>query len=88
MTLLLTCKEFVDGISDFIDDDIAPDLRERLQKHISECPNCWVVYDTTKKTIQVFKGMEAQPLPEDVRSRLVQAVEKRMAAGGAGAKQE
>jgi anti-sigma factor (TIGR02949 family) len=81
---LLTCKEFVDGISDFIDDDIAPELRERLQKHISECPNCWVVYDTTKKTIQVFKGMEAQPLPEDVRSRLMQALERRIAADQAG----
>jgi anti-sigma factor (TIGR02949 family) len=88
MTLLLTCKEFVDGISDFIDDDIAPDLRERLQKHISECPNCWVVYDTTKKTIQVFKGMEAQPLPEDVRSRLMQAVEKRIEMGDTPAKPE
>ena len=84
---MLTCKEFVDGISDFIDDDIAPELRERLHNHISECPNCWVVYDTTKKTIQVFKGMEAQQLPEDVRSRLMQAVERRMAAGGA-AKQD
>jgi anti-sigma factor (TIGR02949 family) len=82
---LLTCKEFVDGISDFIDDDIAPELREKLQKHISECPNCWVVYDTTKKTIQVFKGMDAQPLPDDVRSRLMRAVEKRIAADQASA---
>lgn len=81
---MLTCKEFVDGISDFIDDDIDPELRERLQKHISECPNCWVVYDTTKKTIQVFKGMDAQPLPEDVRSRLMKAVERRMAADPTG----
>ena len=85
---MLTCKEFVDGISDFIDDDIAPDLREKLQKHISECPNCWVVHDTTKKTIQVYKGMEAQPLPEDVHSRLMKAIEKRMAMGGAAAKPE
>jgi hypothetical protein len=43
-----------------------------------------VVYDTTKKTIQVFKGMEAQPLPEDVRSRLMQALERRIAADQAG----
>jgi len=80
---LLTCKEFVDGISDFIDGDIAPELRERLQNHISECPNCWVVYDTTKKTIQIYKGMELQPLPEDVHQRLMQALERRMAARGA-----
>jgi anti-sigma factor (TIGR02949 family) len=78
---LLTCKEFVDGISDFIDDDVAPELREKLQKHISECPNCWVVYNTTKKTIQVYKGMEAQPLPDDVRERLMKAIEKRIASG-------
>ena len=77
---MLTCKEFVDGISDFIDDDIAPDLRERLQKHISECPNCWVIADTTKKTVQIYKGMEPYPIPGDVEARLMAALKKKMAA--------
>jgi hypothetical protein len=80
MTSLLTCKEFLDGISDFIDDDVSPEVRQKLQKHIDECPNCWVVYNTTKKTIQVYKGMEEQNIPGDIHRRLLAAIENRIAA--------
>ncbi len=47
---------------------------------MNECPNCFVIVDTTKKTLQVYKGMEPQTIPEDVRSRLWQALERKMAA--------
>jgi len=44
-------------------------------------PNCFVVSDTTKKTIQVFRGLEAQPIPEDVHCRLMAALQRKRAAG-------
>jgi hypothetical protein len=51
-----------------------------LERHITECPNCWVIADTTRKTIQIYKGMEPYPIPADVEGRLMQALEKKMAA--------
>jgi hypothetical protein len=39
-----------------------------------------VIADTTKKTIRIYKGMEPQPIPADVESRLMAALEKRIAA--------
>jgi hypothetical protein len=39
-----------------------------------------VIADTTRKTIQIYKGMEPYPIPPDVESRLMQALEKKMAA--------
>ena len=54
--------------------------RREVEQHLAECPNCWVVCDTTRKTIQVFKGMQSCTIPEDVHSRLMAAVERRMAA--------
>jgi hypothetical protein len=39
-----------------------------------------VVLDTTKRTIQVYKGIEAQPIPEEIHLRLMRAVDKRSAA--------
>jgi hypothetical protein len=45
-----------------------------------ECPNCWVVCDTAKKTIRVYKGMEPHPIPVEVESRLMAALERKMAA--------
>jgi hypothetical protein len=40
-----------------------------------------VIADTTRKTIRVYKGMDPHPLPIDVESRLMRALEKKIAAG-------
>ena len=77
---LLTCKEFLQELTDFLDENVDAEIRARLEQHILECPNCWVVCDTTKKTIRIYKGMEPHPIPPDVESRLMDALEKKIAA--------
>jgi anti-sigma factor (TIGR02949 family) len=77
---LLTCKDFLHELSDYLDESLDKDERTKLEKHVSECPNCWVIADTTKKTVQIFKGMDPYPVPEDVQARLMAALEKKMAA--------
>jgi anti-sigma factor RsiW len=80
MTSLLTCKEFLQELNDYLDETVDVELRRRLEAHITECPNCFVICDTTKRTIQVYKGMEPQSIPEDVQARLMRALEKKCAA--------
>ena len=65
---MLTCKRFLQEMNDFLDEKLDPEVRSELQKHLNECPNCWVVCDTTKKTIQIFKGMQAQLLPTAIQT--------------------
>jgi anti-sigma factor RsiW len=77
---LLTCKQFLAELSDFLDEKTQSEIRSKLERHLAECPNCWVVCDTTRKTIQVYKGMSACAIPEDVHSRLMAAVERKIAA--------
>jgi anti-sigma factor RsiW len=77
---LLTCKDFLTELSDYLDETIDAELRTKLERHITECPNCWVIADTTRKTIRIYKGMEPYPIPSDVESRLMKALEKKMAA--------
>ena len=77
---MLTCKQFLQELNDYLDPNTDPDLKRHLERHVTECPNCFVIVDTTKKTLEVYKGMEPQTLPDEVRSRLWQALEKKMAA--------
>lgn len=70
MTRLLTCKQFLQELNEFLDNELDPAFRAELQRHVNECPNCWVVCDTTLRTIKVFKGMQPKPLPSDVQARL------------------
>jgi anti-sigma factor (TIGR02949 family) len=77
---LLTCKQFLQELNDYLDPSIDPETKRHLESHVSACPNCFVVVDTTMKTLQVYKGMEPQEVPEDLKSRLWAAVERKMAA--------
>jgi anti-sigma factor RsiW len=77
---LLTCKDFLRELSDYLDESLDAEIRAKLEKHITECPNCWVIADTTRKTIRIYKGMEPHSIPSDVESRLMAALERKMAA--------
>ncbi len=50
---MLTCKEFLAELSDFLDEKTRGEIRAKLERHLAECPNCWVVCDNTRKTIKV-----------------------------------
>ena len=80
---MLTCKEFLQELTDYLDSTVDAELRIKLERHINECPNCFVILDTTQKTIKVYKGMQEKELPADVEARLMKAVERKVAANKA-----
>jgi predicted anti-sigma-YlaC factor YlaD len=77
---LLTCKQFLQELNDYLDPNVDPVIKVHLEAHVCECPNCFVIVDTTRKTLQVYRGVEPQEIPEDVKSRLWKALERKMAA--------
>ncbi len=77
---MVTCKDFLAELGNYLDETTSAELREHLEEHLNECPNCWVICDTTKKTIQIYRGYDAYPIPEDVHSRLMAAVQKKAAS--------
>lgn len=81
---MLTCKDFLRELSDYLDETLDPELRAELTRHVKECPNCWVVCDTTEKSLKVFKGMEAKALPAQIHDRVWAALQKKIEAEGGG----
>ena len=82
---MLTCKQFLQELSGYIEKTLDPQELAELHRHVSECPNCFVVCDTTEKTLRVFKGMDCQPVPKSIQARLLAAIERRMKdKGGCG----
>jgi hypothetical protein len=79
---LLTCKQFLEELNDYLDPSVDAVMKVRLERHVTECPNCFVIVDTTLKTLQVYKGCEPQSIPEDVKTRLLKALERKIAAKG------
>jgi anti-sigma factor RsiW len=79
MTSLLTCKDFLQALNEYLDETEDAEIRKEVEEHISECPNCWVIFNTTRNTLRVFKGIDPQAIPQDVHDRLMERLQKRMA---------
>ena len=79
---MVTCKQFLQELNDYLDPNVDATIKANLEAHVNKCPNCFVIVDTTLKTLQVYKGMQPQAIPEDVQSRLWKAIERKMAQGG------
>ena len=77
---MLTCKQFLLELNDYLDPNGDQEMKRRLEAHVTECPNCFVIVDTTQKTLMVYKGVEPQTIPEDVKVRLLKALERKMTA--------
>jgi anti-sigma factor (TIGR02949 family) len=77
---LLTCKQFLSELSDYLDEALGLEERKKLEDHINKCPNCWVIADTTRKTIEVYKCSQPVEIPTDIRSRLMKALERKIAS--------
>ena len=70
------CKKIILELSDYLDSELDPTLRREFEAHMRACPNCRVIIDTTRQTIQIYRGCEPYPLPQDLHERLQQAIRK------------
>ncbi len=70
----MTCSEFLKELTDYLDETIDPATRAELEDHLNWCHNCYVICNTTKKTVEIYRGSEIYELPEDLRTRLRAAI--------------
>lgn len=77
---MLSCKEFLQELNEFLDESVDAATKKHWQDHINECPNCYVIVDTTRRTLAVYKGCSEQAVPDDVRKKLWTALDKKMAS--------
>jgi Putative zinc-finger len=60
----ISCREVWREISNYLDDEVAPELRVRMDAHFKACAHCTAVLDGTKNVAKlVGDGIEYE-LPE------------------------
>lgn len=70
------CHGLAASISEYIDGELSPELCRALEQHMSECPNCTIVINTMRKTIELYKQpVPGEQLPEGVKTRLYQKLQ-------------
>jgi anti-sigma factor RsiW len=74
----LNCKGVIRELSSYIDDELDVAVRLEIEGHLADCGDCALVVDQTKRTVEIFCGCEPVELPEDVKSRLHEALRKKI----------
>jgi hypothetical protein len=69
----MNCTKLVREISDYLDNEMDRGLRQELEEHLDCCPDCKIIIDTTRKTIQIYRGCEPYPIPKSLHDRLERA---------------
>ena len=70
----MKCKEFLNELNDFLDGSLDPKLKAELNEHLQWCHNCYVVCNTTQKTIEIYRENKVYELREDLRTKLHSAI--------------
>jgi hypothetical protein len=68
------CSEFLKELTDYLDDTMDPNTKAELEEHLQWCHNCYVVCNTTKRTIEIYRGSQLYELPDELRSRIHSAI--------------
>lgn len=75
----MDCKDVLASLSCYIDGEGSAELRAALERHISRCRRCHVVFDTTGRMLQVVADSGPFEVPLAVSARLYARMEKILA---------
>lgn len=70
----MTCKEFLKELTDYLDGEMDSRTRSELEDHLNWCHNCYVVCNTTKMTIEIYRDQQLYELPDPLRTNLRSAI--------------
>ena len=82
--MVLNCRHVWDQISNYIDGDVPPELREAIEEHLAHCRHCAAVLDSTRNILYLIADDRTFALPVGYSDRLHARLQEEIANGDAG----
>jgi len=74
--LALTCKEFVEVITEYPDGTLPPAQMARVDRHLAGCRDCRAYLGQMRQTIKAVGALRDrpdEPVPDETKQRLLRA---------------
>lgn len=68
--MVIDCKHVWDHISGYLDNDLAPEILEQVQKHLEHCEICSAILDSTRNILILTADERVFELPLGFSERL------------------
>lgn len=78
--MVIDCKHVWDAISGYLDNTLAPEVREVVQKHLEHCSICSAVLDSTRNILILTADDRVFELPAGFSERLHARLDEEMRA--------
>jgi len=62
---VISCADFMAEIGNYLEGDVAEEVRLQLEHHLSHCQTCTVLVDSTRKTLKIVTETGSFDLPAE-----------------------
>lgn len=76
------CRWMFEKLSEYIDKELDALTCSDIERHAESCIPCQVCLGTLKRTIELCRKMESEPVPETFSERLREFVREHFEQGG------
>jgi anti-sigma factor RsiW len=59
----LSCKEMVELVTDYLEDALPADMRNRFERHLTSCDPCVVYVEQMRQTIAALGKLPEETIP-------------------------
>ena len=68
----IDCYQVRRELSDYLEGDVSPELRLRIEDHLAGCTHCAAIYDGMRNVVQLLGSERMIEMPEGFSQRLYQ----------------
>ena len=61
---MISCADFMAEIGNYLEGEVAAEVRAQLEQHLAHCQTCTVLVDSTRKTLKIVTETGSFDLPE------------------------
>jgi hypothetical protein len=78
---LITCADFMTEIGNYLEGDVADEVRHQLEQHLAHCQTCTVLVDSSRKTLKIVTDTGTFDLPESTFRPIAERIMARIRSG-------
>jgi anti-sigma factor RsiW len=67
---LKRCTDLVGLLADYVEHQLPPEVHERLERHLAQCPRCVTQLKTYQSTVSLLRTIKEEDLPPELRCTL------------------
>jgi anti-sigma factor RsiW len=72
---MMSCKEVLESLSEYVDEDLKQEIVAEMHKHIDVCSDCRAEFNTLTMTIKLYRHFETPAMSASCHDRLVKVLE-------------